>query len=880
MHVKSFIYSVLFLFILTSTQPLHGQAIKGKITDSNGQPIPFSTVYIKELTKGLTANEDGDFDLKIPEGEYSVVISALGYKPENRQIKISNTTLEINFILTKQTYQIKEIRIYSNSEDPAYGIMRKAIGLAPYHLNQIKHYSAEVYMKASIIVLKIPKLLQKAMKVEADENEIEVGRNYVEESLNEIIFNAPDKYNQRVISFNTSFPEDNNVNVMGYVKSSFYQPTVEMAISPLAPNAFSHYRFTFEGVSYEGNYAINKIKVIPRRKSQQLFTGYLYIVDDYWNIHSADLTVDLFIGPIRIRQLYTPVKENAWLPVSYNMDVKASIIGIKLNVSYASSVTYSDIEINHDITPPLALQKTIKEPVAFENEKQEPAQDKKVAEKIENILNKEEMSNRDMIKLARLMDKETKNEKPEDKSLEIKETTNYTIEKDAKKTDSTYWNTIRPIPLTENEISGYRVKDSVLLAKSDTTANADTLKKQKSRIFKFAGNVISGKTFRSKDSSLVFRYNGLVGLDKLGFNTVDGWTYKQEFNLRKEFSPGKKLSIYPEIGYAFNRKTPMWNIHNSFSYAPLKRAGFFLDFGQRSLDFNTEYGISRSLNSISSLFFRYNFLRLYEESYFKTGNNIDLSNGLQLSASIKYADRKHLKNSTDYSFFFVDDRDYEDNQPENIHLTNYPLEDQESFVFSLGLSYTPDYYYRIRKGVKYMVSSDYPTFHIEYKKGIPGTFNSRADFDFIEGQISKSEDLGIFSNLDWSISAGGFITNKDMHFTDFKHFNTQEIPLLLDRPENTFMLLEYYRYSTPEWFTEAHIKYNTPFLLIKLLPFFSEKLWQETLYGSYLYQPEFKNYVELGYGLTDVYFVADAGIFVGFEDGKYGRWGVKVSMNF
>ena len=490
------------------------------------------------------------------------------------------------------------------------------------------------------------------------------------------------------------------------------------------------------------------------------------------------------------------------------------------------------------------------------------------------------MSNRDMIKLARLMDKETKKEKHDDKSLEIKETTTHIIEKDAKKRDSTYWNTIRPIPLTENELLGYRVRDSVLLAKSDTTIGADTLKKQKSRIIKFAGNLFSGKTFLSKDSSVIFRYDGLIGLDKLSFNTVDGWTYKQEFSLKKVFSPGRELNINPEIGYAFNREAFMWNIHNSISYAPLKRADFFLDLGQRSSDFNPEYGINRSLNSISSLFFRYNYLRLYEESYFKMGNNIDLVNGLRLSASVKYAERKHLENSTNYSFFFVENRDYEDNQPENIHLTNYPLENQESFVIRLGLSYTPGYYYSIKNGVKNMVSSDYPTFSIEYQKGIQGAFNSRADFDFFEAQISQSKDLGIFSNLDWSLGAGVFITKKNLHFADFKHFNTQGIPLLLDRPKNAFMLLEYYQYSTPEWFAEAHIKYNTPFLLIKLLPFFSQKLWQETLYGNYLYQPELKNYVELGYGLSNVFFVADACIFVGFEDGKYGRWGFKVSLNF
>ena len=72
-----------------------------------------------------------------------------------------------------------------------------------------------------------------------------------------------------------------------------------------------------------------------------------------------------------------------------------------------------------------------------------------------------------------------KKEKHDDKSLEIKETTTHIIEKDANKRDSTYWNTIRPIPLTENELIGYRVRDSVLLAKSDTTLDADTLKKQK-----------------------------------------------------------------------------------------------------------------------------------------------------------------------------------------------------------------------------------------------------------------------------------------------------------------------------------------------------------------------------------------------------------------
>ncbi|UCG27938.1 MAG: carboxypeptidase-like regulatory domain-containing protein [Bacteroidales bacterium] len=872
----------IFIYLLLLVQyiaVLNGQVIRGNIADKEGKPIPFSTIFIVELTRGTTANIDGRFELQVPEGHYTLFIRALGYRTDIKEVDVEKEPVNINTILFEQVYKIEEVRVYSGQEDPAYGIMRKAIGLAPYYLNQVNHWNAEVYMKGSIDVLKIPKLFQRAMKDE--EEKIEVGRNYLEESLNEITFNAPDKYDQRVISFNSSFPGESNVDVMGYIKSSFYEPTVEMAISPLAPNAFSHYKFTYEGVSFEGKYAINKIKVEPRRKSQQLFSGYLYIVDDYWNIHSADLTVELFIGPIRIKQLYSPVKEDAWLPVSYNLDVKASIIGIKVDVTYLSSVKYSEIEINSQITPPLALQETIEKYEEPEIAEPELAQDYKTAKKVEEILSKEEMTNRDMIRLARLMDKETKKEREKtDTSLQIVETTSYTIEDDAHKRDTAYWNSIRPIPLTESELLGYKAKDSVMLAQSDTASLADSTKKEKSRILEFAENLTSAKTFRSKDSSVVFRYDGLIGFDKLGFNTVDGWVYRQEFSIRKIFGPGREFGIYPDIGYAFNRHVVLWKIHNSLAYAPMKRGNFYFDFGKSSADFNPDHGIDRFLNSVSSLFFRYNFLRLYEEAFAKAGNRIDLSNGLVFGFSLNYAYRYHLENSTDYSFFFRNDRDYEENEPENPHLTKYPLDNQESFSIQLGLTFTPRYHYRIRDGVKRMVNSAFPTFNLQYRKGIPNAFGSRADFDYLETRIYQNKDLGMFADISWSVGSGVFITNSNVHFADFKQFNTQEIPVLMERPENVFMLLEYYQYATPEWFAEAHIKYNTPFLIIKLLPFFSERLWRETLYGNYLYTPDFKNYVELGYGLSDVYLIADAGIFVGFENWSYGRWGVKVSLNF
>jgi hypothetical protein len=372
----------------------------------------------------------------------------------------------------------------------------------------------------------------------------------------------------------------------------------------------------------------------------------------------------------------------------------------------------------------------------------------------------------------------------------------------------------------------------------------------------------------------------LIGFDKFEFNTVDGFVYRQRFSIRKNIGTGHRFTMAPEVGYAFNRKEILWKVDNTLTYSPLKRGRLYINFGKETVDFNQEFGIDRRLNTISSLVFRYNYLRLYEESYVRVRNQIDIANGWVFTFSMNYSDRVHLENSTDYSFFFRKDRDFMENIPVNEHLTEFPLNDQESFVVNFRLSYTPRQRYRIRNGVKRTAGSDYPTFRLEYRKGLYDFFESEADFNFVEAGVSDSHDLGMFSNLSWSVSGGGFLTRDNIHLGDFKHFNTQEIPIVLERPQHAFMLLEYYQYSTTDWFAEAHIKYNTPFLLIKLLPFFSERLWQETLYGSYLYLPDFKNYIELGYGLSDVYFLADVGIFVGFENWSFGRWGIQVSLNF
>ena len=88
-------------------------------------------------------------------------------------------------------------------------------------------------------------------------------------------------------------------------------------------------------------------------------------------------------------------------------------------------------------------------------------------------------------------------------------------------------------------------------------------------------------------------------------------------------------------------------------------------------------------------------------------------------------------------------------------------------------------------------------------------------------------------------------------------------------------LLEYYRYSTSDKYLEAHLYYFSPFLLLKFLPFFSNRLWQEGIQLNYLYTNEIKNYMELGYTTGLLW---RAGIYAGFENFKFRSFGITFSL--
>jgi Family of unknown function (DUF5686)/CarboxypepD_reg-like domain len=897
---------IFFLLIITFTRS-HGQIIKGRITNQKGDPIQYSTVYIQELKQGTTSNTNGYYEIRLPAGKYTVIYQSLGYQPVIVNVNLSVQTISKDIVLLLQYYEIPEVRIMGTGEDPAYSIMRKAIGMAPYYLNNISYYKAEVYLKGNLVINKIPRLLRKAMKIEASDNGTSVsagskpkseekvikeGDSYLMESVNEIEFTAPDKYFQRMISYNSTFPaQGNEISPMSFIQASFYQPVLaDMAISPLAPNAFSHYNYKYLGASMQGNFSINKIQVIPKRKSQQLFEGTIYIIEDLWCLQSVDLTNENLVGKIRIQQLYTPVQNEIWMPVSHKFEINIGIMGFKADAGYGSSVKYDEVKPNLSLHKPETLSAYSGKP--DNNIKPADTIVSKSKQQINKILEKDQLTNREMVKLAKLMEKESAVSLKDSgrKSLEIKDNTTQIVDKDANKRDSAYWAKIRPIPLSDIEIRSLRISDSI---KSSTTIKKpinDTIpatgKKQKSKFIKTVRDIGFGHSW-SDTTGFRFSYDGLIDSKNLSFNSVDGFVYGLDLSFSKSWKTHNSLSIIPDIRWAFSRQQIIWGINTSYSFNSMKHRQLFIRAGTTSKDINTGGGINPFLNTVTSLMQKKNYLKLYESKYLSLGYSSELVNGLKLELTANYEYRKVLQNTTNFSIL-KSSRAYSENIPVNRYLTTglnpvNALRDQRHADIVTRISFTPFQRYRINKGVKTPAGSEWPTFDLSWQHGI-NDFSEidqgLRQFDMLRFEVSRSSSIGAFSNFRWRIRTAGFFDNRTLTFYDFFHINSQPLPLLINNYEDAFMIPSFYSLSTPEFYVEAHIKYTTPYLLLKLLPVLSNTLMRENITLSYLGRRFNPGYTEIGYSISEIFFLGELGVYVGFDDLKYRAVGMNVIFRF
>lgn len=87
--------NIIFVFLLFSQFLFSQNTIKGRIT-ANKEVLPFATIFITELKKGVESDYNGNYFFEdIPNGSYTLQFSFVGFKTEQKKIKLENNEVKI-----------------------------------------------------------------------------------------------------------------------------------------------------------------------------------------------------------------------------------------------------------------------------------------------------------------------------------------------------------------------------------------------------------------------------------------------------------------------------------------------------------------------------------------------------------------------------------------------------------------------------------------------------------------------------------------------------------------------------------------------------------------------------------------------------------------
>ncbi|MCB0685083.1 MAG: carboxypeptidase-like regulatory domain-containing protein [Saprospiraceae bacterium] len=879
-------YLPTFLLFYVCYQTILAQGIRGKVTDQSGNPLPYATVFVTKVQVGTATNEDGQYEIKLDPGSHEVRFQYLGYTTKVLNLQVGSSWQDITIILDEEPVDLQTVEILDNREDPAYTIMRRAIGKASYHEQQLDAYTALSYIKGTGRLKDLPRLFRKKIEKALEEEGIDTSTAFVTESVSEISYQRPNQFKEKVISVRT-IGEDNNTSPNQFINSSFYHPDIAGAVSPLSPKAFAYYRFEYLGFFPDHGFNINKIKVIPRSAGDNLFSGTIYIVDHIWSIHSLDLNTSIWGIKFNINQVYQPIEENVWLPVNHIFDVTGSFFGFDFEYRYFANIQNYQITLNPDLPSDFEV---IDEKIEKERAKEADNSVTKnsTTSSLESLSSGKEISRKELRKIIREYEKQEAQEElaevKDTTKVDVIQLTEYEIDSNAYKRDSSYWETIRPIPLTDYEVKGYTKMDSISRVEAEKTSQQDTIEmtigsegvtinKKKNDSFSL-GDILLGGNYKMNKK---VRFGWESPLTNLHFNTVEGYHVRLPFFIHNISETGR-WRISPVVHYSFARNrlngslSSIWNFGDKYTSTTLK-----IEAGRMTEAYNPK-AIDPYISDFASLLWERNYWKVYEQRYIRTSWNQSLNEKNKIAAEILIAERRGLENHSDHSFFDSDKRAYTSNFPFNEELGNTAFDTSGLSQIKFSWTTEPWLKYRMRNNRTERIENSSPKLTFTYRGAIDGILDHSAQFQQFDFQFQHLWSIGIRGDLSTKINIGTFINPKNLTVIDLQHFPGNRTFLTASDPVQSFRLMDYYRFSTQSSYAAVFTHYQFRKLLLSRIPLIRTLGWKEAAFLNILESKGAQPYTEIGYGINYIFRVFRIEGVASFVNGKYEDWGIRLGI--
>ena len=589
--------------------------VYGTISDEKGNLLPFASILVKGTPQGTSANNEGKYFLNLSPGKYVIVAQYVGYQRAEKTIEINDEDVELNFRLALQNLAMKEVVVRPGAEDPAYEIIRNAIKKRSFYLNQVHRFQCEVYTKGIFKLRDYPK---KIFGQDVDFEDGDTSKNkilYLSETISRYSVDKPGKAKIEVLSTKVS-GESGGFGFSAPQIISFYENNLQIGsglssrgfISPIADNALNFYKYKFEGSFFEDGKEINRIKVIPKRKYEPLFSGYINITEGDWRIHSLQLMLTKesqmqFVDTLRIDQLFVPFEKDIWV-------IKTQVIypAIKL-LGFDAYGNFVNIYSKFDTDP----------------------------------LFEKKLFNNSVLKYTDSSNKRTPD----------------------------YWDTIRPVPLLMEEINDYHKKDSLEQVRKDPHYQ-DSVARIRNRPSIMSILVTGQSFSRAKSHSSLqidpllrsVQFNTVEGwVTQLRVS----W-YKR---LDTTPGATRSINVTPTLRYGFSNQHFNASVSFNYNNGKKFPSFFTLSGGKRVYQFNNANPIGVFLNTASTLLYERNYMKIYEAWFGRFNYTKSIGQGITVSVGVHYQDRIPLENTTDFTFRNSETREYSPNFPVELMSENF-----------------------------------------------------------------------------------------------------------------------------------------------------------------------------------------------------------------
>ncbi|MSP70527.1 MAG: carboxypeptidase-like regulatory domain-containing protein, partial [Bacteroidetes bacterium] len=315
-------------------------------------------------------------------------------------------------------------------------------------------------------------------------------------------------------------------------------------------------------------------------------------------------------------------------------------------------------------------------------------------------------------------------------------------DKEAYEKDTLFWTSSRQVDLTAEERDFILLKDSIRDA-HNRKEYLDSIDRIFNKI-SFLKVVWYGIDYRNRAE----RYQ--LGFSPLSLFiqpvSIGGPRLSPSFDYFKKWKNERTLESYTRVSYGFLNKDLKGDTWWKYKFNPFH-------FGFIRFSLTHDFDAIRYADAINQIYKRNNFI---EATKISSSIEYELFNGFYGGLGLGFAERRSLK---DFKFLNTFDDILPNDNPSDFK--NY-----QALIASVSLSYTPGQKYMREPYRKVVLGSRWPSFSLNYERGLPKIFGSDVDHEYLQMDVKQTFKIGTLGTTSYRISTGKFLSARNLYNPD------------------------------------------------------------------------------------------------------------------